>query len=189
MVHVVNLPVETITHIVNIDDPRVLVPIDEIVELLKNDKEKPVRSMYGIPNINDKIVKYKYEVSYIAKCTRQEIKETNNIRYFKLHVKYFPSEKEVDIILPSYVKLFSQTAKSYVPAEFIRKSDILTDYTGNIVQVFENEQVEDFKPTEYYSIKCTVNNNKYPITFYVEGIFANVCFNDFDIQPEEAEEK
>ena len=181
MVHVVNLPVGTITEIINIDDPRVMVPIDEVVEQLKNDKDKIVRSMYGIPDINEKIVKYKTEVSYIAKCTREEIKETNKIRYFKVHVKYFPSEKEVDLIIPSYVKLFSRTAKSYVPVEFIRKSDILTDYTGNIVQVFENEQVEDFQPTEYYSIKFTVGNNKYPITFYLEGIFANVCYNDFNI--------
>ena len=111
----------------------------------------------------------------------------NKVRYFKVHVKYFPSEKEVDLIIPSYVKLFSRTAKSYVPVEFIRKSDILTDYTGNIVQVFTNEQITDFEPTEYYSINLNTNNNKYLITFYFNGIFANVCYNNFNIKPVDPE--
>ena len=75
--------------------------------------------------------------------------------------------------------MFSRSAKSYVPVEYIRKSDVLTDYTNNIVQVFETVEVEDFKPTEYYSIKLTSNNDKYPITFYVYGIFANIFYNDF----------
>jgi hypothetical protein len=30
MIHTVNLPVETLTHIVNIDDPRVLVPTTDV---------------------------------------------------------------------------------------------------------------------------------------------------------------
>lgn len=132
----------------------------------------------GIPNINEKIVSYQTDISYIAKCSKHPITQTENTKYYKLHIKYFPSEKEVDIILPHYVKLFSRTAKSYVPVEYIRKSDVLTDYTNNIVQVFENVEVEDFKPTEYYTLKLTSSNETYPITFYVYGIFANILYYD-----------
>jgi hypothetical protein len=187
MVHTVNLPVGTITDIINIDDPNVLVPIESVVESFNEDAEKTVRSMYSMPDINEKIVKYESDISYITSCKKEPIVNTHKVRYFKVHVKYFPSEKEVDLIIPSYVKLFSRTAKSYVPVEFIRKSDILTDYTGNIVQVFTNEQVTDFEPTEYYSINLNTNNNKYLITFYCNGIFANVCYNNFNIKPVDPE--
>jgi hypothetical protein len=116
----------------------------------------------------------------LTSCKKETINNTNKVRYFKVQVKYFPSEKETELIIPSYVKLFSRTAKSYVPVEFIRKSDILTDYTGNIVQVFTNEQIEDFEPTEYYSMTFSTSNNQYPVTFYFNGIFANVFYNNFN---------
>ena len=188
MVHVVNLPVETLSNVINIDDPRVLVPIEELVAEFSKEKDKIVRSMYATPDLTEKVIKFNTDIAYITQCERKEIVKTNNIRYFKIHMKYFPSEKEFDIILPSYVKLFSRTAKSYVPAEFIRKSDILVDYTGNIVQVFTNEQIFDFEPTEYYSLKLNVNNSKTPITFYVAGIFANVCYNDFNLKEEDLDD-
>lgn len=184
MIHTVNLPVESLTSIINIDDVRVLTPVEEMVESFTKDSKQNIRSMFSIPDINEKIVKYTHEISYITDCTKNEIKKTNEIRYFKIRVKYFPSETEKDLILPSYVKLFSRTAKSYVPVEFIRKSDILTDYTGNIVQVLANEQDTEFKPTEFYSIKLSVANNNYPITFYLDGIFANVFYNSFELDEE-----
>ena len=134
----------------------------------------------GIPNINDKIITYETDISYISKITKETIVNDKNVKYYKVSLKYFPSEKECDIILPSYVKLFSRSAKSYVPVEYIRKSDVLTDYTNNIVQVFETVEITDFeRPTEYYSLKISSNNDKYPITFYVYGIFANIFYNDF----------
>lgn len=132
----------------------------------------------GIPNINDKIITYDTDISYISKITKDTITNPNDIKYYKVSIKYFPTEKTADIILPSYVKLFSRSAKSYVPVEYIRKSDILTDYKNNVVQVFETVEVEDFKPTEFYSIKVNSNNDKYPITFYVYGIFANIFYQD-----------
>ena len=185
MIHTVNLPVESLNYIINIDDVKVLTPVEELVKSFESDPKQNIRSMFSIPDINEKIVKYTHEISYITSCTKNEIKKTNEIRYFKIRVKYFPSEKEKELILPSYVKLFSRTAKSYVPVEFIRKSDILTDYAGNIVQVLANEQETDFKPTEFYSIKLSVANNSYPITFYLDGIFANVFYNSFELDEED----
>lgn len=184
MVHKINLPVGTINTIINIDDPRVLVPINEAAELFGMDSAKPpvIRSMYSMPEITEKIVNFKSDVSYISHIYKDEItKQPENVKYFKIHVKYFPSEKEVDLIVPSYVKLFSRGAKSYVPAEFIRKSDILVDYTGYYVQVFDNAELstEEFSPKEYYHIDLTTNNNQYLITFYFEGIFASIANVNF----------
>jgi hypothetical protein len=188
MVHTVNLPVDSITHVINIDDPNVLVPIENVIDIFKKDSNKVVRSMYTIPTVVDKKIDYMSDVYYITQVTKEEVKNTNSIKYFKIHVKYFPSEKEFDLILPSYVKLFSRTAKTFVPVEFARKSDILIDYTGNIVQILSNEPVEDYKPTEYYSIQLS-NNNENPITFYLNGIFCNVYYNNFDIKDEELVEE
>ena len=153
MVHTVNLPVGTLTDIINVDDPNVLVPIESVVDSFKKDSEKTMRSMFSIPDINEKTVRYTSDIAYLTSCKKETIINTNKVRYFKVQVKYFPSEKETELIIPSYVKLFSRTAKSYVPVEFIRKSDILTDYTGN---------------------------NQYPVTFYFNGIFANVFYNNFN---------
>ena len=133
MNHIVNLPVESLTHVVNIEDPRVLVPIKELEEMFMKDSSKPitVKSMYSTPDISEKIIKYNTDIVTITNCTRKSIGKTHDVRYFKITVKFYPTEKEVELIRPSYSKLFSRTAKSYVPAEFIRKSDILIDYTGN----------------------------------------------------------
>lgn len=185
MVHTVNLPVESITHIINIDNPNVLVPIENVLEYFEKDAgkntDKSIRSMYTNTTVVDKQINYMSDVYYITSLTKETIKNTNKIKYFKIHVKYFPSEKEYDLILPSYVKLFSRTAKTFVPVEFARKSDILIDYTGNIVQILSNEPVEDYTPSEYYSIQI-FNNNENPITFYLNGIFCNVYYNNFDIK-------
>jgi hypothetical protein len=181
MTHTVNLPVNSINTIINIDDPRVVVPIEELVESFKTDGEKTVRSMYSTPNVEEKIITYDHDISYITKLTKEPIGNTYAIKYFKLHIKYFPSEKEVDIILPSFVKLFSRTAKSYVPVEFARKSDILTSYTNDIVQILSNEPIEDYTPTEYYSVSLNSYKDNM-ITFYLDGILCTVYYNNFNLK-------
>ena len=152
--------------------------------MFMKDSSKPiiVKSMYSTPDISEKIIKYTTDVVAITNCIRKSVGKTHNVRYFKILVKFYPTEKEVELILPSYSKLFSRTAKSYIPAEYVRKSDILIDYTGNIVQVISNEQIEDYKPTEYYSLTLNTGASKNPITFYINGIFGNVCYNDYDLE-------
>jgi hypothetical protein len=39
----------------------------------------------------------------------------------------------------------------------------------------------DFKPTKYYSLALN-SNSRSPITFYINGIFGNVCYNDFNLE-------
>ena len=46
MFHTINLPVGTINKVINIDDKRILVPIEEIETALREDKNKVIRSMY-----------------------------------------------------------------------------------------------------------------------------------------------
>ena len=46
MFQTINLPVGTVDKIINIDDPRVLVPIEELKGYLEEDKKHVVRSMY-----------------------------------------------------------------------------------------------------------------------------------------------
>lgn len=180
MIHTVNLPVDTLTHIINIDDKRVLVPVNEINEF--NNDETSIRSMYTMPETNNKDIAFISEIAWILNFNKLEVKETNEVRYFKLRIKFFPCEKEVDMIIPSYVKLFSRTAKTFVPVEFARKSDILADYTGNIAQILSNELIENYTPTEYYNMRVSIVNTDHLITFYLNGILANVCYNDFDIK-------
>lgn len=46
MFQTINLPVSTVDKIINIDDPRVLVPIEDVKKYLDADKKHVVRSMY-----------------------------------------------------------------------------------------------------------------------------------------------
>lgn len=46
MFQTINLPVGTVDQIINIDDKRILVPIEELKEYLEQDKKHVVRSMY-----------------------------------------------------------------------------------------------------------------------------------------------
>lgn len=46
MFQTINLPVGTVDKIINIDDPRILVPIEELKTYLEEDKKHVVRSMY-----------------------------------------------------------------------------------------------------------------------------------------------
>lgn len=176
MTTVIDLPVNTINSTVNVDNPAVLDSIKTMAEtFMKDSATRPViRSIYSIPDTSDKLINIKTDLSFITAINRFNItKKPDNVKYFKIHVKFFPNEKEVDLIVPSFIKFFSKSARAYIPAEYIRKSDILIDYQGWNVQVFENEEITDYKlPGEYYHISINTNNDHYFVTFYYDGIFA-----------------
>ena len=184
MVRTVNLPVNTIESIINIDDKNVLVPIETVTDLL-NDKDKFVRSMHTIPDVVDKSVNFNHDILYITKCVKQPITKTNDIHYYELTVQLY-NDKEVKIVFPGYVKLFSKTAKNFVPVEFIKKVDILVDYMGYNVRVLANTPLENFESSEYYSLQLNSSNNDFT-SFYFNGILCYVYYNNFQKEVEEDE--
>lgn len=184
MTNTINLPVNTIKNIINIDDKNVLVPIENIIQSLAENSDKPIRSMYTIFNIIDNNnIEFNHDISYITKCVKLPITNTNDIHYYELNVKFY-NDKEVKLVIPGYVKLFSKTAKTFVPVEFIKKIDILIDYQGYNVHVLSNTPLEDFKCDEYYNIQLNSNNDDFT-SFYFDGILGYVYYNNFQKDSEE----
>lgn len=170
---IVNLPVETLNTIIDIDNKLVEVPIIEF----NGDDSKTIRTMYTIPDCSEKIIKYEHDISYITHISKETVVNTNNIRYFKISFTYY-NDKTVEYIIPGYVKFFSKTTRSYVPVEFIKKSDMLIDYQGYNVQVNNNEAVQ-FEAVNYYNIIINSANDM-QTTFYLNGILSYVSYNNFN---------
>ena len=149
----VNLPVGTIHSIVNIDDPRVNIPVEDAFAFMQGDDKKIIRGMETTVEIKDKkrdeqefkVLDFKHEINIITKLRKLPILNPINVTYYKVLIRYF-NEKEYETIIPSYVKFYSATTKQLVPIEYINKSDILYDWQGFNAQVRELEET-DFKPT------------------------------------------
>lgn len=189
----VNLPVQSVKFIVNVDDPKLEMPINDALDFFnnKNKDSRVIRSLFAEPTLiastfrKDRNVDYKYGVSYINKIVKKPIEgASDGIKYFNVKVKYF-NDKIDNFIVPGYVKFFSRTLNAFVPVENMKKSDVLVDYQHNIVQMlkkFEYGQ-EDTEPvpdiTEFYSIKLSCEKAEMLIPFYYNGILSHVYFNDY----------
>ena len=182
----INLPVGTIQSIVNIDDPRVNIPIEDAFNFMQstNDDKKLIRGMESTVELKSKtnnnqefnVLNFKHDINYIVKLRKLPILNPINVTYYKVLIRYF-NEKEYETIIPSYVKFYSATTKQLVPIEYINKSDILYDWQGFNAQVRELEET-DFKPTEYYNM--IINSpNDISMNFYFNGILGYVSYINF----------
>jgi hypothetical protein len=186
----VNLPVGSIKSIINIDDPNVNVSIEDAIELL-NSSDKAIRSMYSMPETCDnprgfgKIINYTHDINYITKISKKPITSSNVINYHELVVR-FNDNKEYTFIFPSFVKLFSRTTKTFVPVEYVKKSDMLIDWQNLTAQVLSNNPV-NFNPEEYYNIIINANDNS-SSTFYINGLLSYVYYNNFRDKEKAVEE-
>ena len=70
MLNTINLPIETFKSIINIDDKNVLVSVESIMNFLKNNTDKSIRSMYTIPDVINKELVFNHDISYITKLTK-----------------------------------------------------------------------------------------------------------------------
>ena len=189
----INLPVQSVKFIVNVDDPKLEMPINNALDFFLNKNKEPrvIRSLFAEPVIlassfrKNKNVDYNYDISYINKILKKPIDGvTDGIKYFNIKVKYF-NDKIDDFIVPGYVKFFSQTLNAFVPIENIKKSDVLIDYQDNIVQMLKKYEygVDDNPPvpdiTEFYSIKMSSEKAEILVPFYFNGILSHVYFNDY----------
>ena len=192
----VNLPVQSVHTIIDIDDPRLEIPIEEAMNRFSEGKgSTTIRSLFSEPAIvassfrKDKNVDYNYGISYINKITKKHTDVTNpDIKYFDVKVKYF-NDRVFNFLVPGYVKFFSRTLNIFVPVENMKKSDVLVDYAHNIVQMLKNTElgVEGNPPvpeiSDYYSIRLSNEKAEILVPFYFNGILSHVYYNDFQKNP------
>lgn len=188
----VNLPVQSVHTIVDIDDTRLEIPIEEAMNRFAESKGSSViRSLFSEPTLiassfrKDQNIDYNYGVSYINKITKKQVENVKpDIKYFDVKVKYF-NDKVFNFLVPGYVKFFSRTLNTFVPVENMKKSDVLVDYAHNIVQMLKKtEYGKDDNPpapeiSEFYSIRLSNEKAEILVPFYFNGILSHVYYNDF----------
>lgn len=177
----INLPVGTIQTIINIDDPRIEVPIEEALEYLKGEEEpKNIRTMdtqYNIIENNSiKSIKFDYGVNYIYKIKKYDVINNPNMKYFKVKLQYF-NDQIKEMIVPSFVKFFTKATRQFTPVEFIGKADALYDYRGQYVRIKSCEEI-DFIPKEYYNMNINATN-EIQSAFYYNGIYSYIYYINF----------
>ena len=68
--------------------------ISQYVQKFNND-EFQVRTMFSIPDSTEKIITYSHDIDFITDLTKNEVGNTNNIKYFKVTAKYYNNKKRI----------------------------------------------------------------------------------------------
>ena len=209
----VNLPITNIYTVVNVDDRRFEVPINEIINDFNEKKIEFIKTLNTVVNVNENIdigmkyvkpefIEIKHDVSYINNIEKRIINEENmknlkeNIKFYEIEVE-FSTGKKMSLIVPSYVKFYSIHKADFVPVEQLRNRDLLMDISERMIKVSDAKLATDYKiPNEYYNIKVTFerqydeseNIKEYP-NIYLNGILVNVAYMNFNKSFDEAKEK
>lgn len=209
----INLPVESVKTIIDVDDRGVEIPISDALNIFvsQNDKDGDdvkIRTMNSIAYVPSEyvdqrsipldVIEVEHDDVNIVNIKKRQIEKTNDLKFFKVKLTFI-NDLTREFIVPSFVKFYSSRTGSFVPVEFLRSRHILTDYTGNIVKADDSELVEDFKMTDYYTIKVVYDleeknldeakEKALPCTcnFYLNGVLANVAYNNFQIKESAAD--
>lgn len=198
----VNLPIGIINTIINVDDRRYEIPIQEAIESFKEKKVEFIRTMASTVSVDygDEFSKYvkpeyihiNHGVSYINNIEKRVINEENlkyakeNLKFYKISLEYSTGKKS-ELIVPSYVKFYSMHKGYFVPVEQLKNRDILYEYGERMIKVSDASLIENYDlPNEYYNIKVTFERQfdeegikEYP-TIYINGILMNIAYNNFN---------
>jgi hypothetical protein len=199
----INLPVECLNTIIDVDDRRFEVPIQDAIKKMQNEDVNYLRSYNTLVTIPAEMENKKYvEEEFISisngcyfvnKIERKHVEKTNDLRFFKLNVE-FADGRTNTYIFPSFVKFYSMHKGTFIPVEFLKSRDLLYDYSGRMIKIEDAEEVKDFKLTDFYNIKIayekdieTFDDRKIWFNFYINGILANVSYNNFQIKDKDSE--
>lgn len=193
----VNLPVESIQTIIDVNDKRVEVNIDEVMKKMKGKSDESIQSMNTTIVVEyDDLEKkkigriiYEHDTFNIESIERKKIEKTNDIKFYNVRIELNTGIVK-KFIVPSYVKFYSSQRGIFIPVEYVRNRDILLDYTGNIAKIDDTELNESFKMTDFYSISTKYEVDESPdlnesmkllneCNFYLNGILTNISYNNF----------
>lgn len=208
----VNLPVTYVYTIVDAENRRFEIPINEAIENFVEKKIEFIKTINTTISVNEGIELSKYVnpeyieinhgTSYINNIEKRIINE-ENLKYLKEHIKFykieleFSDERKMELIVPSYVKFYSMHKGVFLPVEQLKNRDILMELGERMVKVSDAELITDYKiPNEYYNIKVTFDRQydedegikEYP-NLYLNGVLVNVAYMNFNKSFDEVKEK
>ena len=199
----VNLPTTNLNTILNVEDRRFEVPINEIIEEFNDKKIEYIKTINTVVSVDEavELTKYvkpefihmKHDISYINNIEKRIINE-ENMKYLKENIKFynisleFADGRTMDLTVPSYVKFYSMHKGIFIPVEQLKNRDILMENNKKMIKVSDAELATDYNlPNEYYNIKVTFdrqfdeeeNVKEYP-SLYLNGILVNVAYMNFN---------
>ena len=200
----VNLPVSNVKTIINVEDRRFEIPIEEAIQSFKEGTVEFIKTLNTTAeNLDHNSDSGKYfnqnhieivdDVSYINNIEKREINDENfnflkeNIKFYRIHIEYSDGRK-ADFDVPSYVKFYSMHKGQFVPVEQLKSRDILMDYAKRMVKVEDAVVVNSVDlDKEYYNIKVTFerqfdeeeNVKEYP-NLYINGVLVNIAYMNFN---------
>lgn len=200
----VNLPVETVVDFIDVNDQNVEVPI---IDTIKHLETKSITSMWANPEILGHEIEWNVQVFTLNKIYKNICKETmkeqmfgdvikSSVKYFDLTVKYFNDIRRT-FLVPGFVKFFSKTTKTFVPIEFLKKTDLLVDHALRDVQMVQKKERTDFSMIgkDYYSFTIFADEpqkndmkediHTYGNQFYLNQILAMAYFYNYENVPKE----
>ena len=199
----INLPVETLETIVDAENRMFEVNVKDAIEKLNTEGVDYIKTINTLVSIPEEMENRKYvEPEYITitngtyfinKIEEKQIEKTNELKFFKIDFEFYNGIKK-SYIIPSFVKFYSSHKGQFIQVEFLKSRDILLDVSGRMVKIEDAEVIEDFEMTNYYNIKVAYekdeNNETQKIwfNFYLNGILANVSYNNFQKKDKEISE-
>ena len=161
-------PENTLTKVLNNYDPKLLVPIESLLEQDKvvSTCTNPTRSENG------KDIVYQHDLLFINKIVKLNNNGENNKTPFYKLTYSVNSGKTQDMIVPGFVKFYSRTSRSYCRLNLLSKTDVLVDYQLYDVKILNIEECE--KPESAFIYKLTVSSSVDWISFYYNGILGTI---------------
>ena len=187
----INLPTKSIENIVDVDNRMLIVSMDDAIKNLeelakaKDDRPTGIRTLAATPTCHGSTTSYKYEYCFINKITKKPIQFVKSeVKYLWVTFKFY-TERTIRVLVPGFVKFYSTNSMSFVPVEFMKKSDLLVDTHERMVQVINKEEVEgsealEIGKDEYYNIIVNSNNDNYMMQFYFNDILSCITYNNYD---------
>jgi hypothetical protein len=198
----INLPVESLETIIDVENRLFEININDAIKKLSAEKDSYIKTMNTLVTIPEEMENKKYvEPEYINiehgtyfinNIEEKEIEKTNELKFFKIDFEFTNGIKK-SYVFPSYVKFYSSHKGMFIPVEFLKSRDILMDISGCMVKIEDATEVPDFEMTNYYNIKVAYERDednfderKIWFNFYLNGILANVSYNNFQKKEKES---
>lgn len=120
----VNLPIESVSTILDVDNPAVDVNIEEAMKKLKSGSLRSMNTTICVNNYSEmqnprtmdlNNIDIDHDIFQIVKIERKKIEKTNALKFFKASVEFANGVRR-EFVVPSFVKFYSSKRRFIHPS-------------------------------------------------------------------------